>query len=62
MNKKKLGRPPKKKPIESFVKDDVLINEDDLPKPVIGPVVAICDCGDPAHSGSVQCWKCSHRA
>lgn len=62
MFRKKMGRPPKKKEREIFVKEEAYVPE--IVKPVlkkieVGPA---CDCGKPVHPQHAnQCWDCSHR-
>lgn len=53
--KKKIGRPPKKKVIDSFVETGIVPPVvDEAPK---------CECGKPMHPNHhPHCWDCSHRA
>ncbi len=68
--KKKFGRPPKKKVMESFMgrkehKQEIEMPSEVEPKPTepVSPSVAekSCECGKPVHPGTPQCWECAHR-
>ena len=41
---------PAKKPVKVEVEEKAVVS-----------VAPLCDCGQPVHENSAQCWNCSHR-